>query len=106
MYREAIVLSIHRSRPGLDVRAVFPEDAEGELAGFRPHLLVHNDTIQVPVAVLAGVPYRVEVLYSDGMDARVHGVAADGEVSEMRDISTEELLGVVDVATTLAAGGR
>ena len=99
MYREAIALSIHRNRPGLDVRAAPPEDAAGELATFRPHLLVHNDAAPIPEGALAGVPRRVEVLYSDSMDALVW---ADGAASEARDMSAEGLLRAVDGAAELA----
>jgi hypothetical protein len=41
----------------------------------------------------------MEVLYSDGMDARL---SADGRTTELRDASTEDLLGAVDAATELA----
>ncbi len=99
MYRDAIVLSIHSNRPGLDVRAAPPEEAERELAGFRPHLLVHNDTAPISEGALAGVPRRVEVLYSDSMNARVW---ADGAASEARDMSAEGLLRAVDDAAELA----
>ena len=99
MYSDAVALSIHRNRPGLDVRAAPPEEAEREIATFRPHLLVHNDTAPISEAVLAGVPGRVEVLYSDSMDTRV---SLDGEVYEARDMSAEELLRAVDGAAELA----
>ena len=95
MYREAIALSIHRNRPGLDVRAAPPEEAERELAAFLPHLLVHNDTAPVPEGTLAGVPWRVEVLYSDSMSARV---VADGRAEEVGDMDIGGLLAVVDAA--------
>jgi hypothetical protein len=98
LYREAIALSIQRSRPDLEVRAAPPEDAELELAGFRPHLLVHNDTTPIPEGELTAVPCRVEMLYSDSMDARV---MAGGMVSQMRDMSTEDLLQTVAVAATV-----
>lgn len=42
----------------------------------------------ISAEVLAGVPCRVEVRYSDVMDARVHEVGADGRLSEVRDVST------------------
>ena len=45
---------------------------------FRPHLLVHNDTAPIPQQALEGVSCRMEMLYSDSMDARV---MADGMVS-------------------------
>jgi hypothetical protein len=108
MYREAVALSVQRDRPGLvDVRLAPPEAAEAQLASFRPHLLVHDDAggdprrglAPIPEAVLETVPYRIEVLYSDGMDARI---SADGRLTEVRDASTEDLLGAVDGAAELA----
>ena len=98
MYREAVAASIQRARPGTEVRVAPPEDAGLELASFRPGLLIHNDTAPIPEEVLEGVPTRVEMLYSDSMDARVR---ADGMVSQMRDMSTEDLLKTVAVAATL-----
>ena len=104
MYREAIALSVQRGRPGLvDVRIAPPEEQERELASFRPHLLVHNHDGPggglLPEAAIEAVPHRVEVLYSDGMDARL---SADGSLTELRDASTEDLLGAVDAAASLA----
>jgi hypothetical protein len=102
MYREAVAASIQHARPGIEVRVASPEHAEEELAGFRPHLLIHNDTAPIPEEALEGVPTRVEMLYSDSMDARVR---ADGMVSQMRDMSTEDLLRTVAVAATVAGVG-
>jgi hypothetical protein len=104
MYRQAIALSIQRGRPGLvDVRLAPPEEAETELASFRPHLLVHNDStgelVPIPKAALEAVSHRLEVLYSDSMDVRI---SADGRLTEVRDASTEDLLGAVDGAASLA----
>ena len=101
MYREAIALSVHRGRPDLDVKVAPPESAESEIAAFRPDLLIHNDTAQIDGASLAEVPFRVEVLYSDGLDARV---SADGEARRIDDASTEDLLGLVDRASGPADG--
>ena len=81
------------------MRAVIPEEAEREIGTVRPHLLVHNDTVPIPEEVLDGVPCRVEVLYSDSMNARVR---TDGAVSEARDMSTQDLLRAVDGAAELA----
>ena len=108
MYRQAIALSIQRGRPGLvDVRIAPPEAAEAELASFRPHLLVHNDprgdsrsgALPIPETALRAVPHRLEVLYSDGMDALI---SADGVLTELPDASTDDLLGAVDAAGLLA----
>jgi len=102
MYREAIATSIQRLRPGIEVRLAPPEDTEEELAAFRPALLIHDDTVPLPEEVLEGIPTRVEMLYSDSMDARVR---ADGMVSQMRDMSTEDLLRTLAVAATLDGVG-
>jgi hypothetical protein len=101
MYREAIALSVHRDRPHLDVRVAPPEAAAGQIEAFRPHLLVHNDTAPIPEGVLGDVPWRVEVLYSDSMDARV---SAEGRVEQIGDMDTGDLLRVVDRAAELADG--
>jgi len=102
MYREAIALSIQRHHPGLEARFSPPEVAEEELASFRPHLLIHDDTVPIPQEVLEGVHTRVEMLYSDSMDARVR---TDGMVSRMSDMSTEDLLRTVAVAATIGGVG-
>jgi hypothetical protein len=108
MYREAVALSVQRNRPGLvEVRLAPPEAMEAEIASFRPHLLVHDDTrggarggsAPIPEAALEKVPHRLEVLYSDGMDVRI---SADGRLTEVRDASTEDLLGAVDAAGSFA----
>jgi hypothetical protein len=106
MYREAVAFSVQRNRPGLvDVRIAPPEALEAELTSFRPHLLVHNDArgglAPISEATLEAVPHRVEVLYSNGMDAHL---SVDGRLIEVRNASTEDLLGAVDGAAELAQG--
>jgi hypothetical protein len=116
MYRQAVALSVQRNRRGLvDVRIAPPGAMEEELASFRPHLLVHNDprgdlrggAVRIPKealeAAIKKVPRRVEVLYSNGMDARL---SADGRLTELPDASTDDLLGAVDAASELAGGGE
>lgn len=107
MYRQAIALSIQRGRPGLvEVRIAPPEAMEEELAFFRPHLLVCNDArgddrggaVPIPESALKKAPHRLEVLYTDGMDAYL---SADGSITEVRDASTEYLLRAVDGAARL-----
>jgi hypothetical protein len=98
MYRQAIALSIQRQRTGLEVRVASPEATERELADFRPHLLVHNDNDGLGPGALEEIPFQIEVQYSDGMDAQI---SADGELSTVPDMSTEDLLGVVDQAIAL-----
>ena len=82
----------------MEVRTAAPEETEEELRGFAPYLLVRNDTDGLEGRVLEGVPCWVEVLYSDGMDAKI---CLAGRVEEARDMSTQELLRVVDEAADL-----
>jgi hypothetical protein len=98
MYREAIAYSLARSRPALEVRIASPERTGEEVRAFGPHLLVRNDTDGIDPGVLAEVPCRVEVLYSDSMDARVY---LAGRVEEAEDMSIEGLLRVADEAADL-----
>jgi hypothetical protein len=110
MYRQAVALSVQRNRPGLvDVRVAPPEALEEELQSFQPHLLVHNDAsgdsrrgvAPIPEAALEAVPHRIEMLYSDGMDARI---SADGHLTELYDASAEDLLRAVDAAGERGGG--
>jgi hypothetical protein len=98
MYRQAIAFCLARSRPAFEVRIANPEHAEEEMRTFGPHLLVRNDTDGLEPGVLAGVPCQVEVVYSNGMDARIH---LGGRVEEAEDMSTEGLLRVADEAADL-----
>jgi hypothetical protein len=100
MYREAIAGYLLQHRPGYEVRSSAPENIEEEVILFAPHLLVRDDTDGLDPRVLRGVPCWIEVLYSDGMDARI---SVDGHIEETQDISTGILLRVADEA---AAGVR
>jgi hypothetical protein len=93
LYREALALSVYRHRPDLEVRIAPPEALTEETTRFRPHLLVRNDNDGVEREVLAEIPYRIEVLYSDSMNARI---SAHGDVTEVQDIAMDDLLRLVD----------
>ena len=101
MFRQAIALSIRKRRPACEVMIASPEVAAKEIAAFEPHLLLHNDNDELGSEVVAGVLCRITVLYTDSMDAQI---TTRGEVREARDMSTEELLRVVDAASNLAGG--
>ncbi len=64
---------------------------------------MHNDTAEIAEGALAGVPSRVEMIYSDSMDARV--TTANGMASRLRDMSTDDLLRTVAVAASLNEPG-
>lgn len=96
MYREAIAMSIHRHRPDAEVLLAPPESLDREIERFRPHLIVRNDG--AAPEMLATGTHQVEVLYSDGMDAKV---SLDGRTSKARDMSMDDLLRVIDEAEGL-----
>jgi hypothetical protein len=101
MYREALALSVYRHRPDLEVRIALPEAITEETRRFRPHLLMRNDNDGVEPEALAGIPYWVEVLYGDSMNARI---SADGHVTEVQDIAMDDLLRLVDEKEELVSG--
>lgn len=98
MYRESLALSLRRQRPDLEVMIGPPGCLDGPAESFRPHLLVRNDTDGVDVGLLADALCRVEILYSDGMDARIR---LDGEVWMIEDICVKDLLTIVERAEAL-----
>jgi len=74
--------------------------APGQVDGFSPQVLVHNDSDRMlPEGILGSVVCRVEVLFTDGMAARINL----GERSYMiEDASLEDLLSLLDEAKKLA----
>ena len=93
MYREALALAIHKRRPDIEV-LVGPEDSlDGEVERFAPHLLVRNDTDGADMERMTGALCWIEVLYSDGLNARV---SLDGEVWEIEDICVDDLISLIE----------
>lgn len=93
MYRESLALALQRHRPDFEVMLAPTAALDGQAIGFRPHLLVRNDTDGVDMELMKDILCWIEVLYSDGMDARV---SLDGESWEIKDINTEGLLEIAD----------
>ena len=102
MYREAIALAVQRNRPKAEMMLV-PEDVlNGQVEDFAPHVLVRNDSDGVaPEELLGSVVCCMEVLYTDGMAARV----SLGDSSHtIEDATMEDLLALVDEAEDLISG--
>ena len=102
MYRESLALALHENRPNLEVMLGPTASLDGQAESFRPHLLIRNDTDGVNMDLMGGIRCWIEILYSDGMDARV---SLDGKVWEIEDISTEDLLEIVDRTEKLMLEG-
>lgn len=101
MYREAIALALHAHRPDDEVMLVSAETFDGELGSFGPHLILCNDNDGVPSEALEGVLCRIEILFSDGMGARI---VMDGQVVRIEDMSLEAMFAVVDEVEKLVLG--
>ena len=101
MYREAIALAVQRNRPEAEVMLVPEEVMDGQVKDFAPHVLVRNDSDGVaPEELLGRVVCRMEVLYTDGMAARVNVGAS---YYTIEDASMEDLLALVDKAESLSS---
>lgn len=98
MYRETLALAFRQRRPDAEVMLAPLESLDGEVEDFQPHFLVGNDTDGDFPKSLAHVICRVEILFRDGLDARV---SLDGEVRHIKDIGIENLLALVDEAEKL-----
>jgi hypothetical protein len=102
MYREAIAFAVQRNRPKAEVMLVPQEVMDGQVKEFAPHVLVRNDFDRaVPEELLSSVVCRMEVLYTDGMAARV---SVGGSTYTIEDATMEDLLSLVDEAEELVSG--
>ena len=91
VYREVLALSLHQYRPNAEVLISPPDALDGEVGRFKPHLVVCNEGV-VP-DIPPGVLCRVEIMFSDGLDARI---GLDGQVAEAKDVGIEDLLALMD----------
>jgi hypothetical protein len=71
---------------------------DGQAENFAPHLLIRNDTDGADMSLQTGALCWIEVLYSNGLNARI---SLDGAVWEIDDIGIEDLLGLVRKAEKL-----
>jgi hypothetical protein len=91
MYREVLALSLHQNRPKAEVLLSPPEALDGEVRRFRPHLVVCSEGA-VP-DIPPGIICRVEIMFSDGLDAKI---SVDGRDTEAKDVGTQDLFALVD----------
>lgn len=102
MYRETLALALHNHRPDAEVILGPSESLDGEVKSFAPHLLVRNDNDGAAPEHLNTIACRIEILFSDGMGARIN---LDRRVWQIEDMSVEDLLEVVDKVDDLVSGG-
>jgi hypothetical protein len=100
MYRQTLALAIHRHDPDFEVLIADPASLDGETERFRPHVLVRDDD-GIEVGSPDGVVCWVGVIIDNHLKARV---SMDGEVSEVHEVSLEELLATLEEAAELVSG--
>ncbi len=101
MYREALAIAVHQDLPESEVMIGSLGQLDGQAENFAPHLLIRNDTDGADMSLQTGALCWVEVLYSNGLNARI---SLDGAVWEIDDIGIEDLLGLVRKAEKLIPG--
>jgi hypothetical protein len=94
MYRETLALAIHRHNPEFEVMIADPASLDGEAERFGPHTLVRDDD-GIEVGSLDGVVCWVGVIIDDHLKARI---SIGGKVSEIHEVSLNELLAALDEA--------
>jgi len=102
MYRETLALALHQHRPDAEVMLAPSESLDGGVRRFRPHLLVRSDDDGAGPESLNAVACRIEILYSDGMGARVN---LNGQIRQIIDMSVGDLFRVVDEVEQIVSGG-
>lgn len=102
MYRETLALALHQHRPDAEVMLAPAESLDGEVEEFGPDLLVRSDKDEFGPDYLDAIVCRIEILYSDGMGARVN---LDGRIWEIEDMSVDDLLKVLDEVERFIPGG-
>ena len=94
MYRETLAMAIHRHDPDFEVMIAHPASLDEEATRFRPHTLVRDDD-GIEVGSPDGVVCWIGVIIDDHLKARI---SIDGEVSEIHEVSLEEMLAALDEA--------
>lgn len=100
MYRETLALALHKHRPDAEVMLAPADSLDGEVKSFAPDLLVRNDNDGLAPEYLNAVACRIEILFSNGMGARI---SLDGRIRQMEDMSVKDLLAVLDEVETFVA---
>ena len=94
MYRESLALAVHRHNPDFEVMIADPLSMNREATRFGPHALVRDDD-GAEIGAPDGVVCWVGITAEDNVKARI---SIDGRVSEIHEVSMDELLAALDEA--------
>src|SRR3712207_6104505 len=95
-YREVIAAALQALRPGVGISTSEPDDLDGEVVRFQPHLVVCSRLTEL---IQRGVCTWV-VLYPNGAGHAL--LSLGGQQSTVDDMDFDDLLAVVDRAAELA----
>lgn len=101
MYRETLALALHKHRPDAEVMLAPASYLDDQIDGFEPDLLVRNDNDGLSPDYLNTIAFRIEILLTDGMGARIN---LGGQVRKIEDMSVDDLLSVLDEVEELLSG--
>jgi hypothetical protein len=99
MYRESLALAVHRHDPDFEVMIADPASLDGEAERFGPHTLIRDDD-GIEVGSPDGVVCWVGFIMDDHLKARI---SVDGKVSEVQEVSLDDLLAVLDEAAKVVS---
>ena len=90
-----MALTIHRHNPDFEVMIADPTFMDGEAERFGPHALIRDDD-GAEIGAPDGIVLRVGIsIDGDHLDARI---GADGKVSEIHDVKSDDVLTALDEA--------
>lgn len=97
MYRETLALAILQHNPDFEVMIADPAVMDGEAERFAPNVLVRDDD-GIQVSSPDGVVCWVGIIIDNHLKARI---SVNGQVSEIHDVSIDELLATLDETAML-----
>jgi hypothetical protein len=101
MYRETLALAIHRHDPNFEVMIADPASLDGVARRIGPHALIRDDD-GIDVGSPDGVVCWVGIIIDNHLKARIN---LDGRVSEIHEVSLDEMLAALDEAAKFVSEG-
>ncbi len=93
MYRESLGLAIYQRRPRAEILLAPPESLDGQAKRFAPQVILGNGANMELPKGLDGVVCRIQVLFSNGMDAEI---SLGGRVWKIEDMCINDLIAILD----------
>jgi hypothetical protein len=102
MYRQILALCIRAHRPDFEVLIADPLGLDEEVERFAPHVVVRDDD-GVETYSPDGVVCWVGIIVDNQLHVRI---SLNGGLSEIRDVSLEEVIAVLEAAAELISSSN